>query len=122
LFWTVPLSPDAVDVQFGAGKARMSATNVNAPDFFNIPNALFRFLDPASLPAKCSFDIRWSGPVTGRDLVTGPPGSTGQVVMCQATMTWSARRADGFNFTSDPAGTTSAFAQLGHVQNGVFAH
>jgi hypothetical protein len=41
--------------------------------------------------------------------------------MCQATMTWSASNADGFRFVSDPEGTTSFFAQLGKVRNGVFA-
>ena len=28
----------------------------------------------------------------------------------------------GFSFSSDPAGTTSVFAQLGRVRNGVFSH
>jgi len=40
--------------------------------------------------------------------------------MSQATMTWSARNDLGFTFVSDPSGTTSVFAQLGHVKNGVF--
>jgi hypothetical protein len=35
-------------------------------------------------------------------------------------MTWSAATADGFSFVSDPSGTTSTFAQLGHMRNGVF--
>jgi hypothetical protein len=35
-------------------------------------------------------------------------------------MTWSARNSLGFKFVSDPHGTTSAFAQLGRVRNGVF--
>jgi hypothetical protein len=42
------------------------------------------------------------------------------VVMSQATMTWSASNAQGFTFQSDPSPTTSVFAQLGHVRNGVF--
>jgi len=35
-------------------------------------------------------------------------------------MTWSAERADGFRFVSNPVGTTSAFAMLGRERNGVF--
>jgi hypothetical protein len=97
----------------------MTMTDLAVQDYFNIPNALVRFQAPT--PATCSFDIRWSGPVTGRGPATGPPGSTGQLVMSQATATWSATSADGFKFRSNPAGTTSAFAQLGHVRNGVFA-
>ena len=48
---------NALDVQFGAGKARMTATNLVVKDFFNIPNALFRFMTPASTGATVSFDI-----------------------------------------------------------------
>jgi hypothetical protein len=36
-------------------------------------------------------------------------------------MTWSASNNLGFSFVSDPSPTTSAFAQLGRVKNGVFA-
>lgn len=104
----------------GAGVARMTATDLAVTDFFDIPNALFRFEDPVSSVASCSFDIRWSGPVTSRSAVTGTPGSSGELVMSQATMTWSASNAAGFSFRSDSSGTTSAFAQLGRVSNGVF--
>jgi len=122
LFWTVPVkSPDGVEVQWAAGKARMTATDLPLEDYFTIPNALFRFLDPTEVDATCSFDIHWTPPVTDRSGVTGPDGSVGEVVQCQATMTWSASNAQGFRFTSDPAGTTSVFAQLGKVRNGVFA-
>ena len=98
----------------------MTATDLPLQDFFNIPNALFRFQSPPSVPATCTFDIHWSGPVTSRGPVTAPPGSLGQLVMSQATMTWSATNDLGFSFESGPSDTTSAFAQLGHVRNGVF--
>ena len=98
----------------------MHATNVAMRDYFDIPNALFRFESPVSVGATSSFDIDWHGPVSSRGRVT-TPGSSGELVMSQATMTWSARNDLGFTFVSDPSGTTSAFAQLGHVKNGVFA-
>ena len=104
----------------GAGKARMTATNLALNDFFNIPNALFHLQDPLSVPASANFDIQWSGPVTNRSRVSSPPGSSGKLVMSQATMTWSAMNSLGFKFQSGPSGTTSVFAQLGHVSNGVF--
>jgi hypothetical protein len=120
LFWTVPFV-DGVDVQMGAGKASMKATNLALSDFFNIPNALFRFQTPVSTPAVCSFDIQWSGPVTDRSNVDDPAvGFAGEFLLNQATMTWSAVRDDGFRFVSDPSPTTSAFAQLGQMRNGVF--
>jgi hypothetical protein len=129
LFWTVPLQPDREDegqggvtVDLDDGTARMKARNLHVRDFFNIPNALFRFQSPASVGATVSFDIRWLGPATGRSAVTSPPGSSGQLVMSPATMRWSAQNALGFSFKSNPSGTTSFFGQLGRVRNGIFAH
>jgi hypothetical protein len=87
LFWTVPLKePNSVEVHMGAGKARMTMTHLALNDFFNIPNALFRFQDPLSAPASATFDIQWSGPVTNRAPVSSPPGSSGELVMSQATI------------------------------------
>ena len=99
----------------------MTAADVAVQDFFTIPNALFRFLTPPSVPASCSFDVHWTGPVTSRGPVTTPAGSSGQLVMSHATMTWSATNELGFSFHSNPSNTTSVFAQLGHVSNGVFS-
>ena len=90
-------------------------------DFFSIPNALFHLQTPVSVPATCSFDIRWHGPVTDRSSVDDPVvGFSGEFVLSQATMTWSAATADGFHFESNPKNTVSAFAQLGKMRNGVF--
>jgi hypothetical protein len=97
----------------------LRATDLVLQDYFNIPNALFRFQSPASVGASCGFDIEWSGPVTSKMDVT-TPGSSGELSMCQATMTWSANNDLGFSFVSDPSSTTSAFAELGRVKNGVF--
>jgi hypothetical protein len=119
LFWTqTGVSLGEVDLE--DGEARMHAHNLPEQDFFNLPNALFRFQDPVSVDARVSFDIRWSGPVTSRGPVT-TPGTVGELLLNKATMTWSASNRLGFKFVSNPSGTTSAFAQLGHVRNGVFA-
>jgi hypothetical protein len=98
----------------------MSATNLVVTDFFNIPNALFRFQSPPSVGASCTFNVQWSGPVTNREPVT-TPGSSGELILCQATMTWSASNDFGFSFVSDASPTTSVVAKLGRVRNGVFA-
>jgi hypothetical protein len=119
LFWTLPI-PALGPVELGRGMARMQANNLAMEDYFDIPNALFRFEFPVSVGAHASFDIQWTGPVASRGAVT-TPGSTGDLVMTSATMTWSASNDLGFRFVSNPAGTTSFFAQLGHVRNGVFA-
>ena len=98
----------------------MSMTNLVLQDYFNLPNASFRFQSPVSVGASCSFDIDWSGPVTDSVPVT-TPGSSGELLMCQATMRWSASNDLGFSFVSDPTPTTSVFAEIGKVKNGVFA-
>jgi hypothetical protein len=136
LFWTVPLQSgdegdaqvrfdddedQGVTVDLEDGKARMTAANVHVRDFFNIPNALFRFQKPVSVGATVSFDIRWMGPATHPSAVTSPPGSTGRLFTSPVTMKWSATNASGFSFKSNPSGTTSFFGQLGHVRNGIFA-
>ena len=106
-------------MNFGAGKAEMTAIDLPVVDYFTISNALFHFATPVA--ATCSFDISWSGPVTDRSPVNAPSGSSGELVMCQATMQWSASNASGFHFATDPdAATTSVFAQLGKVRNGAF--
>ena len=122
MFWTVPLNPpDGISIEFGAGKANMIAGDLAMEDYFTIPNALFRFLDPAEVDASVSLDITWSGPITDRSSIDDATQRfSGDFLLNQATMTWSASNELGFNFVSNPSGTTSVFAQLGHMQNGVF--
>ena len=121
LFWT-QRGVTVSNVEVGAGNARMTASNLPEIDYGSIPNALFRFAPPASTDASVSFDVHWSGPVVSRGTVTQTPGSAGQLVGCNATMTWSGRHNDtGWRFVSTPSPTTSVFAQLGHIRNGVFA-
>jgi hypothetical protein len=120
LFWTIALPSSSLDVNMGAGRAMMTASNLAIRDFLNIPNALFRFQTPVSVPATASFDITWSGPVTDRVEVTDPAtGFAAEFFRNHVTMTWRATNANGFSFVSDPE-TTSVFAELGRLRNGVF--
>ena len=117
----MPIPASSVSVQFGAGRARFAMSDMAMPDFFNIPNALFRFQDPVSQPSVVSFDIRFSGPITERTKVSDPEvGFEADLLLNQATMTWTARTPDGWSFVSDPSPTTSAFSTLGRERNGVF--
>ena len=91
------------------------------PDYFDIPNAIFRFEEPVSVASTVTFDVRFSGPVAKRTTVRDPDvGFAGRYVLNQATMTWSATSDDGFSFVSDPSPTTSAFSMVGHERNGRF--
>jgi hypothetical protein len=119
LFWTVP-KPALSPIELGRGRTSMSMANLAVTDYFDIPNALFRFKNPLSADARCTFDINWTGPASDRKKVT-TPGSTGELVMSKATMTWSASNSLGFKFVSNTSDTTSVFAQLGRIKNGIFA-
>jgi hypothetical protein len=99
----------------------MQMTNLALEDYFNIPNALLHLQDPVEVDAKASFDITWSGPISDRSSVSDASQRlSGDFLLNQADITWSASNETGFSFVSNPSGTTSVFAQLGHMQNGVF--
>jgi hypothetical protein len=120
LFWTIAVPDAAVDVNFGAGRARLAVGNVPVLDFGDIINALFGPRPP--VPATVSFDVRWSGIGERTSLVNHTQGFTGEFIRNTAQMEWTARVGD-FAFVSGPASTsTSVFAEIGHERNGTFSH
>jgi hypothetical protein len=122
LFWTVQIANSAVaEVDVADGRARYAVHEMHMSDFFNLPNALFHLMDPVSIPATTSFDVRWSGPVTKKQTIHDAKlGFSGEFVSCSATMKWSAKTSI-FKFESGPASSShSTIALLGHERNGVF--
>jgi hypothetical protein len=115
------VSDTAVDVNPGAGRASLVVKDLAMFDFFSIPNALFRFLSPASVPATVSFDLEWTGPVTQRRSISDPvAGFEGEFFATSAVMGWSAHTST-FSFTSDSASSShSVAALLGNERNGRF--
>src|SRR5438045_2430513 len=90
LFWTVPISPDAIEMNFGAGTARFRMTNMAIPDFHDFANSIGSAKQPIpTTQASATFDVHWQAaprPIPLRDAVAGYGG----VFMdSQATMTWS---------------------------------
>ena len=68
-----------------------------------------------------SFDIDWVEAGERFTVTNTEHQFTAEFEPSQARMSWSAHRADGFRFVSDPASTsTTVFAEAGHVRNGVF--
>lgn len=116
------MDPDDVRVDLGAGTASLHVKNLHVFDFFNIPNALFRTMSPVNEPATVSFKLDWIGPVTNRQSITNAEHRfKGTFLTNSARMEWSAHRADGFRFVSDPeASSTSTFSEIGRDRNGVF--
>ncbi len=121
MLWTIPVPSSAVSVHFGSGRARYAMRRLRTPDYFNIPNAFFRFQDPLSQSSEVTFDVRFDSPITERFKVRNADvGYEGTFLLNHATMAWSARTRDGWHFTSDPWPTTSAFSMLGRERNGRF--
>ena len=122
LFWTLPVAAGAVTANPGAGRGSLVVANQAMRDFFDIPNALFRFEDPVSLPATVSYNLEWTGPVTERQNFRDATNRwAGEFAKTSATMSWSASRPDGFSFTSDAASTShSRDAVIGTERNGRF--
>jgi hypothetical protein len=121
VFWTVPIDNNSVQVDLDSGEATYRVHDLAMPDYFDIPNALFRFEDPVSTPGVVSFDLRWFNPLSGPvhiDNTTQP--FVADMVRTDATIVWSAHNGQGFSFVSDPAGTSTRYAQLGRERNGVF--
>jgi hypothetical protein len=129
VFWTAAIPDSDISVQFGAGKAEMNVQNLALRDYFNVPNALGPIATTAFDPARVSFDVVWSGPITRRLSFTDSTDAdkfTGNYVENQVTVTWSGKNlTTGFAFTSNPgtfatSSVDGGFAELGQEQNGSF--
>lgn len=117
LFWTIALPESSVQVNPGAGKAIFQATNVQIFDFGDFGTSLS---GAPGLPATVSFDVRWSGVDKRVPINDVASGFGGEFVRGHAKMSWSAVVGDNA-YQSDPLDTSSSdFATLGTMRNGVF--
>jgi hypothetical protein len=118
VFWTVRIPSSAVEVNLGAGTARMHITDQHIPDFGSIPNAIG---GGSSDPGIVSYDIRWHGVKRRRQVHNADFHVAGLFVDTDASIQWTGHNlATGFTFTSSAAGQHAISAQLGHERNGVF--
>jgi hypothetical protein len=119
LFWTIPISPDSVDINPLHGEASLDLANVQMLDFGNFCNDLQH--GPAA-SAVVSLNARWSGVIRRANVRNAAEGFAGQFAITNATLEYSASvPANHFEFVSDPASaSTNVFAQVGHEHNGKF--
>jgi hypothetical protein len=111
----ISATPDAVEVNPGAGRASLHMANVQVKDEHDIANALTggkgfpsMSIPPiAPVPAIVSFDIEWSGVLERAIVINENEDFTGEYVKTNGTIEWSASEA-GFAFTSNPANTVNA--------------
>jgi len=113
----VPVPASGVNVNLGKGTASYKVTDLATLDFGDIVNDL---LHGASVPAVVSFDVEWTGTSKHFKVRDRAAGYAGDFIQATATIEFSMHE-DGFDFVSDPAGTTvSDFAMIGHERNGRF--
>jgi hypothetical protein len=117
VFWTIPISDDAIDVNPGKGRARIAARDLEIPDYGDFVNSL---LPGPSEPAVVSFDVRWFDVQSRRNAKEPTEGFGGEFAVTSATIEWSSQQA-GFRFQSDPADASRPlYALVGNERNGVF--
>jgi hypothetical protein len=121
LFWTIAIPEDGIDINLGAGRASMEASDVPIYDYGNETESLFGGVP--GTPGSVSFKVTWNGVderlnIRNTDPIYG--GFAGEFVRNAAQMEWTAVVGD-LTFVSDPLATSSSsFAQIGHERNGSF--
>lgn len=119
LFWTIPVSPLALDASPGAGRARFRAHQLAVPDFHDIFNAVSP--SPTSKPGHVSFDVQWSGNSPREKIHDDAFGFRGHFTSGDARITFAVRDDDSdVVYHSDPDGQHAVSAGVGHEHNGVF--
>jgi hypothetical protein len=122
LFWTIAIPREGIDVNLGAGRASMVASDVPIHDYGSLVNALTGG-NPNPTPGKVSFKVTWSGVnerlnIRNTDPIYG--GFAGEFIRNAAQMEWTATVGD-LKFVSAPLATSSSsFAEIGHERNGSF--
>ena len=117
LFWTIPLPPQSVVANPGAGSAVYKATNIEIRNFVDFNESLSG--QPGD-PATVSFEVHWSGVGQRLNIHDEDLGFGAQFVRGKAQMEWSAVVGD-YHFQSDPLSTSASdFAEMGTMRNGTF--
>jgi hypothetical protein len=117
LFWTQPVSEDALEVDLAGGTATLALDDLDEEDYHNLLNAL---LDGPSDSASVSFEMRWKAIAEPMNVTDSVHGFTGRYQISTVQIEWSAK-APHFEFASDPAGmTTNVRSVIGRERNGIF--
>jgi hypothetical protein len=117
LFWTQPISRDALDFDFGEGEATLKVSNLDEEDYHDLHNAL---VDGPSDPASVSFKMRWTATARAMNVTDAVHGFTGRFRISTVTIEWSAKTPT-FEFFSDPArDTVNVMSVIGRERNGIF--
>jgi len=117
LFWTQPVSEDALEVDLTDGTATLGFDDLDEEDYHNLLNAL---QDGPSDSASVSFEMRWKAIAEPMKVTDSVHRFTGKYQISAVQIEWSAK-APHFEFVSDPAGTTNNVRSvIGRERNGIF--
>ena len=127
LFWTIPIPPASVSMDFASGEAIFALSDAQMPDFGNVLTALWDGgdLDETGMrlrqvfPSTVSIEVRWFGggvqeqarDFTNRFVYLNKETS--------ANIKWRAVRR-GAMFESDDGPQNTVFAAIGQERNGAF--
>ena len=121
LFWTIAIPEDGIDVNLGAGRATMEATDVPIFDYGDEGESLFGGVP--GTPGFVSFKVTWGGVNQRLNIRNTDPtygGFAGEFIRNEAQMEWTATVGDLVFVTAPLATSSSSFAQIGHERNGSF--
>lgn len=117
LFWTQPISEDALNVDLQQGTASLELADLDEEDYHNLSNALH---DGPSEPAMVSFKMRWAQAADDMKVTDSVHGFTGRFRLTRVTIEWTAETPT-FKFVSDSANTSNNVRSvIGRERNGVF--
>jgi hypothetical protein len=127
LFWTAPVTPSSIDVEFKEGEAVLEIRDYCVLDAFTIANSLdasHPMGHPVAAVINC-LKMRWSGIKAMTSFTSTDPLDhfAGDFIENSATIeldvTTLPSTGHGFHFVSDPPATTiTNFAQIGKERNG----
>jgi hypothetical protein len=129
LFWTIPVSFGAIQVDPGRGQARLRGVHVAAPDYHDFFSAISP--NPVSIPSHVSFDVRWPGGGEKQRIRDETFGFAGNYVTSPTSISFTASNdRSSVVYTSDPDGqynpTVDQFGAgspaVGLERNGRFFH
>src|SRR5215831_3954996 len=117
LFWTQPISEDALNVNLQQGTASLEVADLDEEDYHNLSNALH---DGPSEPATVAYKMRWAPAAPEMKVTDAVHDFTGRFRLTTVTIEWTAETPT-FKFVSDPAKTSNNVRSvIGRERNGVF--
>ena len=122
LFWTRKVDEASVSVDPSnlAAGAVMRIEEMHLVDYHTLLNAFMDGALSGEEPANVSYALRWNGAGTPNSMNVGHSFRY-DGIQTAVTIEWSAKKADGFRFQSDPASTSfTNFALLANEHNGSF--